>query len=232
MFLRDENNLIFISNTLKAIKDQKIACTLWQNVAGKRLVTKGFIFDLNFGAQVLSFKPLAGPFLFSIEHEIYVQSEYKHLLFKSKINFTNQQALMVKVPMGVKAIEARSESRIFLLAEKSSIGVRFFKSKAHGGAMVEYNYRAVDISNGGGSFLITTGSLPKFQPSDKIMLQSIGRDEFKEPIECYIRSISAFQDKRFQNFGHHRVGYQFKNPIDAQKLMTVKSVIEEQTPIK
>jgi hypothetical protein len=226
VILRDDTNPLFIAVTLKTIKEKKEPCLIWQNSGGKRLVTNGTIFDINYTANAISLKPIEGKFLFSTAEDIYLQCEYKHLLFKSKITFRSASSIMVKIPKEIKAIEARAEQRISLLSMANPIDMTLIKYKAYESIPVEYVFRSADISNCGGSFIITSSSLPNFLVDDKILIKSLGNEVFKAPFEARIRNISAFQNPQFQNFGHHRVGFKFSEKIEAIKLDAIKYFLD------
>lgn len=222
--LREDNNPLFIGGSLKQIQDQRTVCTLWQNIGGKRLITKGMITDLSFTGQIISLSPLGGEFFFVKEEPIYFQSEHRHVLFKTKISFINKTNLLIKIPRNIRAIEAREEIRYSVLNDKNPLDFLFFKYKAYDANPVDYVYRGCDVSNGGGSFLITTGSLPKFHVKDTIHFKGFGQEEYKPPMEATITNISQYHNPKYQNFGHHRVGFQWKVRINAANLRCVKSL--------
>jgi hypothetical protein len=217
--LRDESSQSFLIKMLKTILEKKEPITLWQTSKSGRVVMTGFLFDLNLKTKKIIFKSYGNGFPFSTDHKIFFHCSTNNILFNTDIDLCDSKTLSIKFPLKMKAKENRVERRFDLTERVRPVDFNFMKSKAYESIPLEYSFKAADISNGGGSFLISSGALTNFLVDDTLMIKSVGKNDFSPPIKAKTRYITKISDEMTSGFSSYRIGFMFEEKIDTAKYL-------------
>jgi hypothetical protein len=216
---REEHSIFFLVKSLKAIQSSKDPVTLWQSSNAGRHVITNFIFDINLKTKKIIFKTNGKSYPFKLDSKVFFHCFRNDILFKADIDVCDDQFLVLKFPLKIKAKENRAEKRINLLDRIRPIDFCFLKLKAYESIPLEYSFKASDVSNSGGSFIISSGALTNFLVDDVLLITSIGKNDISPPVKASTRYITKLAEDSASGFSSYKIGFKFEQKIDSAKYL-------------
>ena len=161
------NDAAVISDVLNAFLKNKFPLTVWQNQFGDRVekLARIYRFDEESHKLWLSSTQLFQKFdkdLFLFAHFI-----ERELIFKTKINYTSENKMVLNTPREIKMLKARANERSNVIDQNIFIQYKFL-------ADTHFSFRArlFDMSASGLGLIVSSTEANRFYIGDSISLKN------------------------------------------------------------
>ncbi|MBC7538733.1 MAG: hypothetical protein H7281_07930 [Bacteriovorax sp.] len=214
-----------IIDTLIDIHIESTPVLIWQNVSGKRNVTKAKIEAIDFASDSIFFTPFSNSDenmfdQLKINSTFYLRGNTKSIVFKQDkaAKKTTKGFLQIFIPNEVKMFEKRSETRLSFIEKTSKVTAEIYP-----GGLIDISTKSVgvdlnDVSLTGMGFFLEKKYSRLFFEKDKIKIVRIGNYRLPRPIYGEIVYASTQQD----NIDRIRIGIRFTEKITVDILNNLK----------
>ncbi|MDO9182434.1 MAG: hypothetical protein Q7U04_08495 [Bacteriovorax sp.] len=213
-----------IIDSLIDIHIESAPVLIWQNIEGKRNVTKAKIeaIDFNNNSLILTAYSNADELIFDrlkVNTTFYIRGDSKNIVFKQErpAKKTNKGLLQIFIPTEVKMYEKRNDTRLQFPANRPRPKAEIYTSGRIDISTKAFHVSVRDVSISGMGFLLDKKNSRLFFEKDKIKIDKIGHYIFSRPIYGEIVYTSASHDVLDQI----RVGLRFNEKLDTSILSSI-----------
>lgn len=173
---RYDSNETIILGLLDKITSEKQEITFWQNINNKRIVYKGYVFDLDPYKKIFIIKSLKNELLLKLQkgHPVYFHANERSMIFKSEDYVREGSLLILPIPRQVKLNEQRSSVRFNLkkhllrsVQHQKEVGV------PGSGKFKTFSVNCLDISQTGIALEINSSHLTRYIIGEKIVIKEV-----------------------------------------------------------
>lgn len=174
-FRYDSNETIILGLLDKITQDEQIV-TFWQNDDDRRIIYKGYVYDLDPYKKTLILKSVNNELLLKLEKDlpIYFHAEERSMIFKSEDYMREGSLLIMPIPKQVKLNENRSAVR-FSLKKHLIRSVQHQKEMGLNGSgkFKTFSVNCIDISQTGIALELNASHLTRYLVGEKIIIKEV-----------------------------------------------------------